>query len=27
VKRADELKAAKDLVFCCYPAGDWDRNK
>jgi glycine dehydrogenase subunit 2 len=27
VKRADELKAAKDLIFCCYPAGDWDRNK
>jgi glycine dehydrogenase subunit 2 len=27
VKRADELKAAKDLIFCCYPVGEWDRNK
>ncbi|MDD3949431.1 MAG: aminomethyl-transferring glycine dehydrogenase subunit GcvPB [Anaerolineaceae bacterium] len=23
VRRCDELKAAKDLVFCCYPGDDW----
>ncbi len=23
VRRCDELKAAKDLVFCCYPSDDW----
>ena len=23
VRRADELKAAKDLVFCCYVSDDW----
>ena len=27
VKRADELKAAKDLVFCCYPVGEWEKSK
>ena len=26
VKRADELKAAKDLVFCCYPVGEWEKK-
>jgi len=25
VRRCDELKAAKDLVFCCYPVGEWEK--
>ena len=26
VRRCDELKAAKDLVFCCYPVGEWEKK-